>query len=127
MNHLNGFIVTSCSFIKVAEVVYFVCLIVFYVTPTQYRSFGDYQALQVEEDLRCHCVHYFRHEQTGTRVEPPTFCKLAGYLPHMKESNVPVGIRTKAVRGKWFEVNNLNHSATDAPHKYKRRVIVKGP
>jgi hypothetical protein len=38
----------------------------------------------------------------------------------MKKSKVPVGIRThsgEARRGKWFEVNDLNHSATDAPGK----------
>jgi hypothetical protein len=26
------------------------------------------------------------------------------------------------VRGKWFEVNDLNHSATDAPTDYKSRI-----
>ena len=31
--------------------------------------------------------------QAGTRVEPLTFCKLAGYLPHMKEKKVPDGVR----------------------------------
>jgi hypothetical protein len=38
------------------------CLIGFYVTPKQYRSFGDFPALLVEEDLRCPSVHYFRHD-----------------------------------------------------------------
>jgi hypothetical protein len=32
----------------------------------------------------------------------------------MKESKVPVEIEPTALRGKWFEVNDLNHSATDA-------------
>jgi hypothetical protein len=36
---------------------------VFYVTPTQYRSYRDVAALLVEEDLRCPFVHYFRHER----------------------------------------------------------------
>jgi hypothetical protein len=36
--------------------------------------------------------------------------ELAGWLPHMKESKVPVGIRTYSGEGKWFEVNNLNRS-----------------
>jgi hypothetical protein len=35
----------------------------FYVTPTQYRSYGDVPALLVEEDLRCPSMHYYRHEQ----------------------------------------------------------------
>jgi hypothetical protein len=42
------------------------CLFVcfgFYVTSTQYRSFGGVPALLVEEDLRCSSVHYFRHER----------------------------------------------------------------
>jgi hypothetical protein len=52
--------------------------------------------------------------RTGTQVEPPTFRKVAGKLPHInfKESKVPFGIRTHRVRGKWFEVNDINHSAT---------------
>jgi hypothetical protein len=36
----------------------------------------------------------------------------------MKEFKVPAGNRThsgEVVRGKWFEVNDLRHSATDAP------------
>jgi hypothetical protein len=33
----------------------------FYVTSTQYRSYRDFPALLVEEDLRCPSVHYFRH------------------------------------------------------------------
>jgi hypothetical protein len=36
----------------------------------------------------------------------------------MKESKVLPGFEPKAVRGKWFEVNNLNCSATDAPYMY---------
>jgi hypothetical protein len=62
-----------------------------YVTPTQHRSFGDVPALLVEEDLRCTIVHYFRHER------------------------VTKGFESTAVSGKYFEVNDLNHSATDAP------------
>ena len=38
--------------------------------------------------VRCHSVHYFWHERTPvTRVEPPMFHKLRGYLPPMKESS----------------------------------------
>jgi hypothetical protein len=44
----------------------FVCLIGFYVTSTQYRSYyGDVRALLVEEDLRCPSVHYLRHERAS--------------------------------------------------------------
>jgi hypothetical protein len=35
----------------------------FYVTQTQYSSFGDVPALLVEADLRCPSVDYFRHER----------------------------------------------------------------
>jgi hypothetical protein len=35
----------------------------FYVTPTQYRLYGDVPALLVEEDLSCLSVHYFRHKR----------------------------------------------------------------
>jgi hypothetical protein len=55
--------------------------------------------------------------RTGTRVEPPTFRKLAELLPRMKESKVP-GFEPTAIRGKWFEVNDLNRSATDAPNSF---------
>jgi hypothetical protein len=33
----------------------------------------------------------------------------------MKEFKVPVGIQTHMVKGKWFEVNDLNHSAMNVP------------
>jgi hypothetical protein len=36
----------------------------------------------------------------------------------MKESKVLPGFEPTAVRGKWFEVNDLNYSATDAPYMY---------
>ena len=36
------------------------------------------------------------------------------WVPHMKESKVPGGIRTQSDEGKWFYVNNSNHSTTDA-------------
>lgn len=38
-------------------------LIGFYITPTQYMSYGDFPALETEEDLRCPSAHYFRHKQ----------------------------------------------------------------
>jgi hypothetical protein len=49
--------------IKTIEISLFVCMIEFYVTLTQYRSYGDIPAVMVEEDLRFPSVHYFRHEQ----------------------------------------------------------------
>jgi hypothetical protein len=49
--------------LRVQFYVEFVCLIGFYVIPTQYRTYGDVPALLVEEDLRCTAVHYFRHER----------------------------------------------------------------
>jgi hypothetical protein len=33
----------------------------------------------------------------------------------MYELKFPDGFDSKAVRGIWFEVNDLNHSATDTP------------
>jgi hypothetical protein len=39
----------------------------------------------------------------------------------MKES----GFESTAVMGKWFEVNDLNHSATDAPNKEEAQKIEK--
>jgi hypothetical protein len=56
------------------EFVFFVCLIRFYVSPTQYKSYGYVPALLMEKDLSCPSVHYFR------RVEPPTFRKLASWI-----------------------------------------------
>jgi hypothetical protein len=37
----------------------------FYLTPTQYRSYGDFPTLLMEEDLRCPNVHYFRHKEAS--------------------------------------------------------------
>ena len=37
--------------------------------------------------------------RAGTRVEPSTFCKLDGWLCHMKESKVNGGIRTHSCEG----------------------------
>jgi hypothetical protein len=41
----------------------FVCLIGFYITPSQYRLYCNIPALLVEEDLRCPSVRYFRYKQ----------------------------------------------------------------
>jgi hypothetical protein len=71
----------------------FFFLIEFYLTSSQYKSYGEVPALLVEKDLECPSVH------ERSRVEPPTFRKLAGWLPHMKESKVPVGIRTHGGEG----------------------------
>jgi hypothetical protein len=76
---------------------------------TQYRSYGDVPALLVGEDLRFPFVHYF------SLAEPPPFRKLAGKLPHTKESKLPGGIRTHSGEDKWFEGNDLYHSATSSP------------
>lgn len=53
--------------------------------------------------------------QTGNRVEPVTFLKPAGYLPHLKEIDTPVGFELNISERKQFEVNDRNHSDTDAP------------
>jgi hypothetical protein len=67
-----------------------ICLFVLGFTPHRHSigHIATFQLQLVEEDLRCPSVHYFRH--------------LSGFEP-------------TAVRGKWFEVNDHNHSATDAP------------
>jgi hypothetical protein len=36
------------------------------------------------------------------------------------------GFEPTAVRGKWFEVNDLNHSATDAPSQEKNGLPLVG-
>jgi hypothetical protein len=41
---------------------------------------------------------------------------MAKYIPHMKESKILGRFKHTAVRAKWFEVNNINHSVKDAPH-----------
>jgi hypothetical protein len=38
-------------------------LVGFYVASTQYRSYGDFPALLVAENLGCPSVHYFRDKQ----------------------------------------------------------------
>jgi hypothetical protein len=75
----------------------FVYLIGFYVTPTQYGSYGDVHALPVGEDLRCPSVHYFRHKQNHRSFLTWNYPKSLS------------GLEPTAVRGKWFEVNDLNH------------------
>jgi hypothetical protein len=49
--------------VKIAGLIFLFVLFGFYVTPTQYNSFGDFPALLVEEDLRWISVHFFRYEQ----------------------------------------------------------------
>jgi hypothetical protein len=41
----------------------------------------------------------------------------------MKESKPLLGFEPTAVRSKWFEVNNLNHSAMDAPSDFNNTTI----
>jgi hypothetical protein len=41
----------------------------------------------------------------------------------MKESKSLSGFEPTAVKGKWFEINDLDHSATDAPvQEFKKSV-----
>jgi hypothetical protein len=47
--------------------------------------------------------------RAGTWVEPPTFRFLTWKILTL------VGLELTAVKGKWFSVGNLNHSATVAP------------
>jgi hypothetical protein len=48
---------------KLIAAVHNVCLIGFYFTWKQFRSYGDLPALLVEEDLRFPAMHYFRHKR----------------------------------------------------------------
>jgi hypothetical protein len=59
-----------------------------------------------DQDLRWPSVQYFQ-ACTGTGVELLMFCKLEGFLLHIKESKVPGW--SAMVMCKRFEVNNLNH------------------
>jgi hypothetical protein len=43
----------------------------------------------------------------------------------MKESKSLSGFEPTAVRGKWFEVNDINHSAIDAPVEEVVRGVVR--
>jgi hypothetical protein len=43
--------------------VLFIYLIEFNVASTLHRLYSAFQALLVEEDLRCHFFHYFRHKR----------------------------------------------------------------
>jgi hypothetical protein len=52
-------------------------LVVFYVTPTQYKSYGDFPALLVEGKPQVPFYALFQ-AQTTIRVEPLTYCILAG-------------------------------------------------
>ena len=47
-------------------------------------------------------LHTLFQIRRGTWVEPPTFHKLAGKLPHKKESKVPGRIRTR-----FTQINNV--------------------
>jgi hypothetical protein len=51
--------------------------------------------------------------RTGTWVEPPTYARLNIFLT-WKNPNSLLGLEPTTVSGKSFEVNDLNHSATDA-------------
>ena len=57
------------------------------------RLYEDFPILLVEEDRALF------QARAGTWVEPPTFRKLAEYLPHMKEFKVPGGIRKHSDEG----------------------------
>jgi hypothetical protein len=54
-------------------------------------------------------------EKTTARVQLPMFHKLARYLSQMKKSEDTCRLELPVMRGIWFEVNDLNHSAMDAP------------
>jgi hypothetical protein len=55
------------------------------VAPTQYRSYGDSQALLVEEDLRCHsgallCIISYRDMQLSKTIDfPQASCKASSH------------------------------------------------
>jgi hypothetical protein len=74
----------------------------FHDTPAQYMSYGDIAPLLVEEDLGCPSVHYFQHERAPESI-------------HRKNPMSISGFETTAVRDRWFEVHDRNHSAIDAP------------
>jgi hypothetical protein len=86
----------------------FVCLFVslfgFHVTLTLYRSYRVVPALLVEEDLVCPSVHYFRHERAHEYNHRHSVSLLDSFLTGKFLS----GFEPTAVRGKWFEVNNIN-------------------
>jgi hypothetical protein len=81
-------------------------MLLFGFTPTQYRSYRDFPALLVEEDIWCSFMHYLGTKWSPELLEQQTFCK-------MKKSKVPEGIQTTVVWGKWYGVKDLNYWTTD--------------
>jgi hypothetical protein len=58
-------------------------------------------------------LHATFQAQAGTSIDPATFRKPAGMLPHMKDRKCLAGLEHTAVRGKWFEVNDFKHTRLD--------------
>ena len=69
-----------------------------YKTVSSFLLFLVTQLFLVEEDPRC--PFGLISSRTDTWVEPPTFRKPAGKLPHVKNSMSLVGLEPTAVRGK---------------------------
>jgi hypothetical protein len=69
-----------------------------YVGPVQYRLYGDFLFLLIEEDLRCPSLRYFGW--VGTPITWRNLKTLALF-------------EHTAVRCNYVVVNGLNHSATD--------------
>jgi hypothetical protein len=87
------------------------------VSPARYRSNNALQALLVEKDIRSPTVfqHYCRHKRPlNSTTEPDSFLT----FKNQNQSE----FEHAWVWCKWFEVNDLNQSATDIP---RHNMIIK--
>jgi hypothetical protein len=85
----------------------------FQVASTQYRSYDDSPTLLASEDIRCTSVHYFRHNQAPEENNERLISKLDSFITG-NNPQTPTRLGHTAMRGQWFEVNDIKHSATDA-------------
>ena len=68
-----------------------------------------------EENLRCPSMQYFRHISGHPELNYRLFVNWQYNFLKWKNPKSMVGFKPTIVKGKWFEVNNLNHLATDTP------------
>ena len=79
-SHLNfGLIAFEARHSECAYAIYFILFCWVLRRTNTVKIYGDFPALLVEE-----VRGFFFQARAGTWVEPPTFRKLAGHLPHMK-------------------------------------------
>jgi hypothetical protein len=88
----------------------------FYNTLTHFRTHDDLPALQLEEDFRCSFMHYIRYKHAPEYNHQRSVNLLDSCLTWKNPKSL-TEFEHKGARFKWFEVKDLNHSATDSPKK----------